>query len=499
MKQLIILVLFSGFSLMAKAADTEKPVKSSIKEVTVFQKGAEITRTGNYTLNSGIFLLLFEGLSPKIDKNSIQVKGKGNFTIMSVLHRINYLKESDKTPMIVSLEDSLKSLKLQIDEQKDLQKVYSEEEAMLLANKSIGNKDIGVDALDLEEMADFFRKRLKDIKSRILQSKTEETELREETTKLKRQLATLNAKRNRATGEIVVTVSAKERTPARFTLSYFVPNAGWIPSYDLRASDTKTPVQLDYKAKVYQNTGVDWNDVLITLATANPTRSGTKPVMRPWVLRYYEPVTYKAEAEYDKRPVSRGAMAIQQVLVAEDTDEGVFEAATTAEYTKVTENQVNAEFKISLPYSIPADGKRHTVNIQNYKLPATYVYYCIPKKDPDAFLLAKVTGWEEHNLLSGEASIFFEGTFIGNSNINANNTDDTLDLSFGRDKKVVVTREKMKDFMSKKLIGTNRKETFAYEINIRNTKKDPVEIILDRKSTRLNSSHIPLSRMPSSA
>jgi len=481
MKYLTLLLLPLSFLSTAKAADSEKPVKSTIKEVTVFLNGAEINRSGNTTLTAGTTYLLFEGLSPNIDKNSIQVKGKGNFIILSVVHRINYLREQEKPKDIIALEDTLESLKLRIEFQQNLKSVYQEEQSMILANKSIGNKEVGVDALDLEEVADFFRKRLTDIKSRTLKAKIKEKKLREEINKVKKQLASLNAKRNRSTSEIVVGVSAKERTPAKFNLSYFVYSAGWVPSYDLRAADTKSPVKLDYKANVYQNTGVDWDDVKITLATVNPTQSGTKPKLNTWFLKFSQPIImHSVYRETQKPRAAPQAMAAQ--VLAYEAPLMEKDASTAASYTQVAQNQINTEFKIALPYSIPADGKKHSVEIQNYKLPAKFSHFSISKLDRDAFLLAKITGWEDYNLLSGEASIFYAGTYVGKSYINARSTNDTLDLSFGRDKSIVITREKLKDFSSKKFIGTNKKETFAYEISIRNTKSakggDAVEVVI---------------------
>jgi len=477
MKYLTLLLLPLSFLSTAKAADSEKPVKSIIKEVTVFLNGAEINRSGNTTLTTGTTYILFEGLSPNIDKNSIQVKGKGNFIILSVVQRINYIREQEKPKEIIALEDTLESLKLQIEFQQNLKSVYREEQSMILANKSIGNKEVGVDALDLEEVADFFRKRLTDIKSRTLKAKTKENKLQEEINKIKKQLLSINAKRNRSTSEIVVGVSAKERTPAKFNISYFVRSAGWVPSYDLRAADTKSPVKLSYKANVYQNTGVDWDDVKITLATANPTQSGTKPHINTWVLKFSQPrPAYKVSQKTRTYAPQAAAEAMKREDLFEEAD---YEPArTSASYTQITENQINTQFKIALPYSIPTDGKKHMVEIQNYKLPAKFSHFSIPKLDRDAFLLAKITGWEEYNLLSGEASIFFAGTYVGKSYINARSTNDTLDLSFGRDKSIVITRKKLKDFTSTKFIGTNKKETFAYEISLRNTKKDAVDILI---------------------
>jgi uncharacterized protein (TIGR02231 family) len=119
------------------------------------------------------------------------------------------------------------------------------------------------------------------------------------------------------------------------------------------------------------------------------------------------------------------------------------------------------------------------VDIRSHELKADYIYSVAPKLDRDAFLMARATGWEEFSLLPGDANIFFEGTFVGKSYIDPNSIKDTLAISLGRDKRIVVKREKLKDFSSKKLIGTNQRASYAYEISIRNTKAEAIKIIIE--------------------
>src|SRR5690606_14937029 len=115
------------------------------------------------------------------------------------------------------------------------------------------------------------------------------------------------------------------------------------------------------------------------------------------------------------------------------------------------------EFKISLPYTIPSDGKKLSVEIQKYSLPVQYQYSSIPRMDQDAFLIARVSGWDEYYLLSGSANIYYQGTFVGSSYINTQTTQDTLIISLGRDNNIVVNRERVRDFGGTSFIGSNRK------------------------------------------
>ena len=479
-----LLILCVGLMLASTlSAQTEKKLNAKISEVTVYLSGAEVHRQGNTTITSGSSELKLTGLSPSIDASSIQVKGKGNFIILSVNHKLNYIDESAKPRELTMLEDTIKSLNTRLKILGGIVGVYNNEESMILANKVIGNKEVGVDALDLAEVANLFRRRLMEISEKRIKVQEEVIDMRQRLRKLNNQLTTLNAKRNRSTSEITVVVSAKERTPAKFTISYFIGSAGWTPNYDLRAKNVTSPINLAYKAKVYQNSGIDWDKVNLTLSTLNPKRSGTQPKLRPWTLQYQ---TYRRS--YDKNSgyfdLDTGSTIETLSIVSargvrEEMMEEIKEAEQAADYTRVAVNTVSVEFTIDLPYSIPADGQMHDVRVVQHELPVNFKHFAVPKLDPEAFLLAEVTGWEDYKMLPGNANIYFEGSYVGKSFINTKTTDDTLKLSFGRDNSVNITRKKLKDFASRKFLGENKKETFAYEIAVRNTKKVPINIVVE--------------------
>ena len=111
-------------------------------------------------------------------------------------------------------------------------------------------------------------------------------------------------------------------------------------------------------------------------------------------------------------------------------------------------------------------------------MPCAYQYYAAPRLDKDAFLLGEMSGWEKLNLLPGEANIMVEGTYIGKSYIDPNSTQDTLNLTLGRDKRIVVKKEKITDYSSVKFLGANKKEVFTYQITVKNNKKEKIQLLL---------------------
>ncbi|QTE37081.1 mucoidy inhibitor MuiA family protein [Mucilaginibacter gossypii] len=146
---------------------------------------------------------------------------------------------------------------------------------------------------------------------------------------------------------------------------------------------------------------------------------------------------------------------------------------------KKEENQTNIEFNIANPYTVPSDGKQYAVEISQYNIDATYQYYVAPKLSTDVYLTAQLTNWNKYSFLSGEANLFFEGTYIGKSLINTDATTDTLNLSLGTDKNIVVTRTLEKGFAMRQSSGSNQKETRNWLIDVKNGKSQSVNLLVE--------------------
>jgi TonB-dependent SusC/RagA subfamily outer membrane receptor len=148
------------------------------------------------------------------------------------------------------------------------------------------------------------------------------------------------------------------------------------------------------------------------------------------------------------------------------------------DYITVKDNELNVSFDIDLPYDVPGNGKEQHVSLKEFKVNTLYKYYAVPRLDKDAYLLGELADWEALNLLPGEANIIFEGTYIGKSYIDPNSTNDTLNLTLGKDKRIVVKKEKLKDFSSVKFLGSSKKQVFSYELTVKNNKKEAVQMLL---------------------
>ncbi len=474
MKRLFSSVVLS-LGMLGASAQVDKPIDSKITGVTVFLNKAQVTREARSRIEAGKTNLIITGLTSQLDPQSIQVTGRGSFVILGISHRQNYLNEFNVPKSLKILRDSVEYFQKQAALEQSQKEILNKEEQMLLSNQKIGGANQNLTVVELRAMADFYRSRLGDIVLARMKQDDKIKKINERMSKLQQQINNQNELYARNTSEIVVGVSADAPSPVELDVNYVVANAGWYAIYDLRAMNTRNPIQLSYKANVQQSTGEEWKNVKLKLSTANPNLSGLKPELYAWYLNFDAPITvgYKMES---KRGI---AMKSAAPSAAGAGDMPMEVAQSTAEFVNTIQTSLNTEFDISLPYTVASSSKPTVVDIRNDEVKADYRYSVAPKLDRDAFLLARATGWEEYSLLPGEANIFFEGTFVGKTVIDPNSIKDTLTLSLGRDKRIVVKREKLKELTSRKLIGTNQKESYAWEISVRNTKAEAIKVIVE--------------------
>ena len=468
-------ILTGVFALMCGVlpAQTDKRIESKITEVVVFLNRAQVSRVAQARIEPGKTNLVLSGLTAQLDPQSIQVSGKGTFTILGISHQKNFMDEFSTPPGIKRLKDSVEFYSDQMKIEQNLQEITTREEQLLLNNQKIGGTDSNLTVAELKAMADFYRSRLAEISLQRMKHEKQVGRLQEKIGKLQHQLREQNDLMSRNTSEVIVSLSSKEGGTVALELNYVVSNAGWMPIYDIRATGHPEPVRISYKARVQQRTGEDWRDVKLTLSTGNPALGGNRPDLQPWYIDLYQPMVRSPKYKREAAPTMLdGYVAGVEIETSDDS-------ISLSEYTEVSQTALNTEFTISLPYTVHSSGVPTVVDVAMHQLAAEYTYYVTPKLDTDAFLVARLGGWEELSLLPGEANVFMDGSFVGKTFINPDNVADSLSVSLGRDKRIVVKYDKVKDLTSRRLIGSSQREAFAFDIRVRNTRDQAITLVIE--------------------
>lgn len=494
MKHLVILALFLNI-VSAKATEIEKVIKSKPEKIVVYTQGAQIHRSVAANLVAGQNTLIFSGLENCINASAIQASGNGNFIIAEIQHEIHY-PELDKAKLqgdvrygklVKNINDSIKELVYILEDVNSKIDVLSTEKNVLLnysLYKGLSRKD---SIALLKEGLTYLREKLFNINAEQLKLKREKEKLEGKRDKLNERLANINhelANQNpggeaeKTDYRILVHVIAEQAGPATINLNYYITNAGWLPSYDLRAISNEQNVKLTYKAQIHQESGIDWSNVRLVLSTANPNRSYNIPQLSPYYLGYNAYQRKTRNQVYNGTPATAyGYVGKEDMKTLEkETADDLAAAKGAFEFTEVSENVIETEYDIKLNYNIPGDGKEHFAAILVKDLKTFYRYKAIPKINTNVYLTAVLPDWEDAITIGGQASIYYDGSYVGSTSLMPGGTEDTISLSLGIDKNIAIKRQKIKDKCSQKLLDNDIVHQYTFEITMKNSRSSKIEI-----------------------
>jgi uncharacterized protein (TIGR02231 family) len=465
-------------ALPARAA-TYRP-SSTLDRVTVYPDGARLERKSALQLAAGRHEVVITGMTGSLAPQSLQCTGQGNFRILSVRYQPNYLEETGGNPRVRRLQDSIRWYEDTIAGVDAALNGYKQEAALMEANRDIGGgKGQILLYEDVFEMARFFRRRFEQIDRTQYRLSQQKKAFEERLRQLKAQLQSLRQGENAASSAAVIVLEADAPATAQLSLSYFTGQARWRPAYNFTYQGPQSPVDIRYKAEVRQSTGVDWEQVRMELSPLRPSRSNTKPELEPWYLSQERPRPQR----YKGSEAGNAEMRTQSPNYQDRTKRA---AGDMSGYVSANDQVLAKSFVLETRLDIPSDGQPHVSVIDNTELPATFRYEAVPKREEAAFLQARITEWQDAQLLPGEVTLFIGSSYVGRTQIDPRVTSDTLEVSFGRDQQVQVKREEVKDYRKKSFFGNKVKKTYGYQITIANQRDEPIEILVEDQ--------IPISR-----
>jgi len=283
MKNLLLLYFLMPLSIFA---NSEKPTTSKIEKVTVYLEGASIERTSSINLISGENTFVFNNLSPDIDENSIQVSGLGDASIISIVFNIDFLEKKETSQEYKSLENLLKTFQQQKNQIENEITGYNEELQLLQKNQRINSDATNLTVEMIKEMSVYYRNRVTEIKNEIFKQQLLLSELSKSISAHQSELLKLDDSKKEQRGEITLKLNNQKPANLVLKLKYNIKNAGWFPLYDIRATNTSSPIEFSYKANVYQQSGTDWENVNVVLSTGDPNTNNIKPKLFPKYLNF---------------------------------------------------------------------------------------------------------------------------------------------------------------------------------------------------------------------
>lgn len=525
MKRLTLLIILMASGLCTKSfADEKKTVKSTLQTATVFFQGAELAHKASSNLTKGENEIWIDGLSPNIDRNSLKINATNGAIVTSYEYSIDYLNPKSGSLIEKKLQDSITIYGKQMKDAEVKLKTNADLLGLLQANKSIAGTQNGLSVSELMKMMDYYQAKSIELQNekRNLDELSEKAGVR--IAVLQNQLAQESSKNTKASGVLKLKLTSPNNTPSDFTITYYTASSGWTPYYDINVSGTDKPIKMASKAKVRQTTGLDWSRVKLTLSTSAPSRGKVAPLFNAWFLNFQSygssPIVAMGAMKRSAAvPMAQNTysynMDVAEVLSVEEEKEvmqpqylvdGVYMSAgdfanidsnmiksidnsnsnliivtlksSMDDFISRDENQLSMVYNIDLPYTIEGNGKEQIIDLQTIDVNAEFSYYSAPKLDTETFLLAEISDWQKLGLLSGKANVTYDGTYVGETVIDAGSTLSKLGLTLGTDKRIAVKREKMQDFSSKKFLGNDIKQEFVYQITVKNNQTKTIKMVL---------------------
>ena len=500
--QKLLTVFFLSVSSILNAQDTVR-VDAEITNATVyFGYGAELTHQSKAKLSSDTKIIVIDKLGTNVDLASLQISCPEDVALLS--HRYAVFTPPQqvwvKPPMAILMEDSIETIKEDISRLDLLisieQEILNKTGILLETTVSTsGNKT--VTSAEVLKLVDYYNDKIEKTKTKIYNHQQAKNKLSKKIAEIQKRIAVLKPaeqKQVKPHGQLFLQVFTKRTGEIPISVSYYTQSAGWVPVYDIRVNSKTNKVKLIYKASLTQTSGIDWKKTKLTLSTGTPNFGVAAPILSPWYLQLYVPELYKAlEGRAAGVNVMRNTIQsmnddakLKEVVVTgygTEKKEGEFyrdsiDPSTMNMYTTLNEGQLNTNFEIELPYDIDSDGKINSIAIKEEEIVCILKNYAVPRIDKESYLMAEVADWQNLDLLPGDANIIMDETYIGKSIIDPNTIADTLNLSLGRDKRVVVKRSVVKELSSLKTSGGSSRQNFTYEIVVKNNKQTEINLLL---------------------
>jgi uncharacterized protein (TIGR02231 family) len=479
---------------------TSKTVETQITAATVYTSQALVTRRGAVDVTVEDKILIINHLPVIIVADSLRVSGSGRIAVrlLGVSLEKTYTSEpvaarvAQLTQHIEELESEMSYLRSQLDglalQSRFIEGLREKTEEPFA--QSISRRNLSLS--ETMDFVNFIGSQYTEYGIATRDCNNRKNEIEKELQALRQQLQQIQTLHPQESFKLAIPIETIESGEFGLEVSYVVENASWTPLYDLRVNTNNNIIHLGYFAEVTQNTGEDWDNVALTLSTAKPGLGTLPPKPEPWYIGIQE-------FNYSRRLRAEHAFSSPAPMVArsassqneDDYDEQKEIATSIVEAETVTAEVVKegsvVSFELNRRTNIPSDCTAHKTTIFNDEFPCQFEYVAMPRLVSFAYLQAKVKNPANGaTLLPGKANIFRNDTFVGTTQLENIAPGQEFTVNLGIDEGLKIERELVERQVDKKLIGSDRKITYAYRLIVTN--------LLDREAKLKLSEQIPKSR-----
>jgi len=477
-------------ALAGPAWAAEIEAASKVDTVTVYPDGASVTRIAIVELPTGASTIVLKGLPATIDPASLRVAGKatGALSIGAVETRA---APGNPRPVIdAALETKIKALREKRDIAAARMEAAERMRAMVRRYAEASPEKLSPDgkAMDATNWPAAW------------------TAIAERLTKVNEDIRVLTAELRDIDGEIAALERARPQPPrpgapvvdvtialeagaaskAELAVTYRVAGASWRPIYDARldtgGKGKKASLELVRRASITQRTGEAWNNVTLIVSTVRVARGTGAPELLTSRVLLRPPPQPMGGAGRERMDAPRSAPPAPAPITEPKPADKAEVVDAREQQAQVQGGAFQASFGVPGRVSIPEDGAAKTFRISSAAIEPQLLIKTVPVLNPTAYLQASFTNNEEAPLLAGPVNIHRDGTFVGQSALPLVAQGDKVELSFGADDQVKVTRAPVARRQAEPgFLGSSRTDTVEFKTLVKNLHDFPIKItVVDR-------------------
>ena len=218
---------------------------------------------------------------------------------------------------------------------------------------------------------------------------------------------------------VEITVTTETEISAELVLEYLSYDAGWEPSYEFRLNSETGALDVARHVALYTDGDARWQDVDVTVSTAEPDRQRSPSEVYPTPARIME-------------PAPRMAMETSRLGNAAD---GMIEAApmpviAAEPVATIAIEGLSLSYVLADPVSIGPGGAA-VLPLDTLTFETETEARAVPRVDATAFLVASGRNDTGEPILPGYASFFRDGALVGEDMIGMVPVGAEMELAFG--------------------------------------------------------------------
>ncbi len=489
----LILAILLAVSFNSFAQEEVPTYNGIINQVKVFLQQAQIEKTVSFPLKQGNNEIILAGNSKYMQTQSLQFTSVNDFIITDFTPFIQYVQpkpqseerlSAEKKQRLKTLRDSLELLNNQNTDSYTLVSILNKEK-IVLDNMKIISQPQSIDSIPkIKDGLSYYRDKMIEI-NKLLQKENAIIAKRTKTiNEVNNQINIIlqgaeNKFQPRNEYYIRLNIYSEKNIPSsKLSYTYNVEGVYWQPFYDVKFTKPNAPAAFVLKAQLTQQTGEDWNDVKLIFSTEEPSNRRVLGELYPYYLVIPKAENYSLRGAKAKQ--AKLNYMVAEMAVAEDVSEYGVPTANATKYSDMTISQLTMlgkEYEVGMKHTILSDGKEKIIALETKTTKADYKHYTIPKLEKAVYISALMPEWEDLELMDAMGKIYLENNYINDTYISTANTDDTLNLSIGQDKRVAVDRKVAKSKPEKTgLLSNTTETTVTITLSIKNNNQTPIEI-----------------------